>query len=152
MLNSSRHRFDQRINFGGDFFASRSQLVVFLQIQPQLCRCAKAARQSQRGVGGDRTLAFEYGRDPIGRNMQHIRQRIRAEFVRHHEFRFQIFSWVSDRQPLARVREDGGEISFLQVLYAYAHNHSFWRLNGNQPLQHRARDPPQSENKYAIGR
>ena len=61
--------------------------------------------------------------------MQEIRRRIGAEFVRHHEFRFQKFPWMRNRQPLAWVREDGSEISLSQVLRAYAHLHAPARVS-----------------------
>lgn len=71
-----------------------AQVVVHLEVEPQLRRHSEIFAESQRGVGGDRALAVDDIADAVGRDGDLARERVDAHLHRLHEFLVEDFAGV----------------------------------------------------------
>jgi hypothetical protein len=79
--------------FGAQPFFDHGDIVLALQIEPELRAVAEVSAQPYRGVGGDRPLCVEDVGDATRRHAASERQTVGAELAGA-EFAFQKPAWV----------------------------------------------------------
>ena len=81
-----------------------AQVVVHLEVEPQLRRYPEILAEAKRSVGGDRAFAVDDVADAVGRHGDLARERVDADLHGLHEF------FVEDFAGMDRFEQFGGHV------------------------------------------